>query len=281
VLGGDDLYAAIRYVAGQAPRLAPTLFWAISSAPEHLAVLCARPPASGELAALAALDEALDAVVQASPAGFRLSGKVWQKPGGANGSEEPASPSGPLAVTAGGIADVVRKVARLRPSLVPACLWLIRRQPASRLAVETYLPKPEELAELQALAHAGSESGPGEGEAAVGPFEITEAEAQEVFVHLALKFTELRAKTVRLRQGVDRRWPEAMFEGRTPPTLAFSLFGSADTLIEEYLDRAIETAWSAAQVTEESVRTEWEVRERAWRETTKRWRSEVAVPEES
>jgi len=45
-----------------------------------------------------------------------------------------------------------KDVAQTRPDLLPACLWLLVRRPATRLAVGAYSPKPEELAELGQLA---------------------------------------------------------------------------------------------------------------------------------
>ena len=56
------------------------------------------------------------------------------------------------AVTAASVARIVRDVAQTRPDLLPACLWLLVRRPATRLAVGAYSPKPEELAELERLA---------------------------------------------------------------------------------------------------------------------------------
>ncbi len=80
-----ELVAAVRYVVTTAPTLAPALTWAICSAPDLVAEISSTPPAPGALAALAELDEALAAIVAASPAGFRRSGQVWQKPAAAEG----------------------------------------------------------------------------------------------------------------------------------------------------------------------------------------------------
>jgi len=153
-LTGEDVYAAVRYVAVEAPALAPALVWAIGSAPELVNAVQSAPPASGDLAALAALDEILTEIVSASPAGFRRSGQLWQKPGNANGTGRPVAKAtvGGLAITAASVARIVRDVSQSRPDLLPACLWLLVRRPATRLAVGAYSPNPEELAELGKLA---------------------------------------------------------------------------------------------------------------------------------
>lgn len=153
-LAGEDLYAAVRYVTAEAPALAPALVWAIGSAPELVSAVKSAPPASGDLAALATLDEALAEIVSASPAGFRLSGRVWQRAKSSTGADrlEAKATGGGSAVTAAGVARIVRDVSQTRPDLLPACLWLLVRRPATRLAVGAYSPTPEELAELGELA---------------------------------------------------------------------------------------------------------------------------------
>ncbi len=156
-LTDSELYAAVRYVASNSPSLAPALTWAICSAPDLVAELSSAPPAPGELAALADLDEAIAAIVAASPAGFRRSGQVWQKLAAnevkAAAEVEAEASAGRLVLTAAGVARSVTAVAKTRPDLVPACLWLIVRRPASRLAVGAYTPEHSELIELGDLFH--------------------------------------------------------------------------------------------------------------------------------
>jgi len=80
-------------------------------------------------------------------AGLRMG---WWLPKDERRSAKP--PESDAAVTAAGVARIVRDVAQTRPGLLPACLWLLVRRPATRLAVGAYSPKPEELAELERLA---------------------------------------------------------------------------------------------------------------------------------
>jgi len=115
------------------------------------------------------------------------------------------------------------------------------------------------LTEPSVSAREDAEPERGEAGCVSGPCRITEAAAQKGFVSLAVKLDENRAETQRLITGLDRKWPDSIVEDVVPPDLAFSLFGAAET-VAEYLDEAIDRAWSAVDDTAESVRSEWEAR---------------------
>ncbi len=148
-------------------------------------------------------------------------------------------------------------VAKSRADLVPACLWLILRRPASRLAVGAYTPESGKLAELARLVDKE-----GEGRFMSEHFTMTEAEAKAALASLAVELDKLRGKLVRMRDGLDRGWPDEMYNDDVPPSLSYWLFGVAETLLDDHVVPGMDLARRSADITEESAQSSWKARNR-------------------
>ncbi len=91
-------------------------------------------------------------------------------------------------------------------------------------------------------------------------FRLQEPEAQRALASLAVELAFIRGKLVRMRAGLDRDWPDEMYDDDLPPSLAYWLFGAAGALLDDHVVPGMELARWAAAVTEKSARSDWEAR---------------------
>ena len=143
-----ELAATSRYVATTAPHLNLALVWAIVTNPEAVdalrdgGTLLVEP---AHLLELAALDPALEAVVETSGPALLRAGRIPGPP--AAGSDAPTRP----VPTVADLADWVRHVATLSPELLPAALARLVRRTSSRLTLQAFAPTAADVFGLASL----------------------------------------------------------------------------------------------------------------------------------
>jgi len=74
----------------------------------------------------------------------------------------------------------------------------------------------------------------------------------------AVALDALRGSLVRLRESLDRDYPEKMVEGMVPPSIELHLLGTIEMVLEDYVEPGAATLREAAEVTSERLHEEWQ-----------------------
>ncbi len=87
---------------------------------------------------------------------------------------------------------------------------------------------------------------------------MTAAEAQEALAAVAVELDKARGILARIRDEGGEDWPEPMEAGEMTPSLDFRILADVETLLEDHIGPGLALARKASQLTEASVRRDWQ-----------------------